>query len=149
MAIETDKPAKAASASSGSKKPKDFIWGLGRRKTSVARVRIAQGEGNVLINKRPVSEYFTEEEDRKAVYSPLEATGTGGQFDVWVNVKGGGTTGQAGAVLMGISRALVKAEPSLESTLRGGGYLTRDARMVERKKYGQRGARRRFQFSKR
>ena len=149
LASETEKPAKQSSASSEGKKPKEYVWGLGRRKTAVARVRIAGGEGNVLINKRPVQEYFTEEEDRKSVYAPLEATETRDRFNVWANVQGGGLSGQAGAVLLGIARALVKAEPELESTLRAGGYLTRDARMVERKKYGQRGARRRFQFSKR
>lgn len=140
MATETEQ---------ASKKPKTYIWGLGRRKTAVARVRIAPGEGKILINKRPAEEYFTEEEDRKAIRAPLEATDSGGRFDVWVNVKGGGSTGQAGAVLLGIARALVEAEPELEPALRASGYLTRDARMVERKKYGQRGARRRFQYSKR
>ena len=140
MATETEQ---------ASQKPKSYIWGLGRRKTSVARVRIAKGEGNITINKRPVGEYFTEEEDRKAVHAPLVATDTDGQYDVWANVKGGGTTGQAGAVLLGVARALVEADAELEQTLRGGGYLTRDARMVERKKYGQRGARRRYQYSKR
>jgi len=149
LATETEKPIKQSSTTAEGKKPKEFIWGLGRRKTSVARVRIAEGEGNVLINKRSVEDYFTEDEDRKSVYAPLEATDTRGQFDIWANVKGGGHTGQAGAVLLGIARALVKAEPDLESTLRSGKYLTRDPRMVERKKYGQRGARRRFQFSKR
>ena len=149
MATETEKPVKQASTTAEAKKPKEFIWGLGRRKTAVARVRIAPGEGNVLINKRSVEDYFSEDEDRKSVYAPLEATDRRGQFDVWANVKGGGSTGQAGAVLLGIARALAKAEPDLESALRAGRYLTRDPRMVERKKYGQRGARRRFQFSKR
>jgi len=149
LATETEKPAKEARTSTEAKKPREFIWGLGRRKTAVARVRVAPGEGNVLINNRPAGEYFTEEEDRKSVYAPLEATQTRGKFDVWVNVQGGGISGQAGAVLLGIARALVKAEPSLEATLRAGRYLTRDPRMVERKKYGQSGARKRFQFSKR
>ncbi|MBA7699106.1 30S ribosomal protein S9 [subsurface metagenome] len=147
MATETEK--KQSSTTAEAEKPKNYIWGLGRRKTAVARVRIAAGEGNVLINKRSVQEYFTEDEDRKSVYAPLEATETRGRFNVWANVQGGGTSGQAGAVLLGIARALVKAEPELEATLRAGRYLTRDPRMVERKKYGQRGARRRFQFSKR
>ncbi|NIA07254.1 MAG: 30S ribosomal protein S9 [Actinobacteria bacterium] len=149
LATETEKPAKQVSTTAEAKKPQQYIWGLGRRKTAVARVRIAEGEGNVLINKRSVEDYFTEDEDRKSVYAPLEATDTRGQFNVWANVQGGGSTGQSGAVLLGIARALVKAEPDLESALRAGGYLTRDPRMVERKKYGQRGARRRFQFSKR
>ena len=147
MATETEK--KQSSKTAEAEKPKKYIWGLGRRKTAVARVRIAAGEGNVLINKRSVEEHFTEDEDRKSVYSPLEATDTRVRFDVWANVQGGGSTGQAGAVLLGIARALVEAEPDLEATLRAGGYLTRDPRMVERKKYGQSGARKRFQFSKR
>jgi len=131
------------------KKPKQYVWGLGRRKTAVARVRIAPGEGNIRINRRDVASYFTEEQDRKAVHAPLVATDTMGRFDVWANVRGGGPSGQAGAVLLGISRALLEVDPEFESVLRAGGYLTRDPRMVERKKYGQRGARRRFQFSKR
>ena len=143
--------AKSAKDSSGAqdKKPKQYVWGLGRRKTAVARVRIAPGEGKITINRRDVSVYFTEEQDRKAVHAPLAATDTLSRFDVWANVRGGGTTGQAGAVLLGISRALLATDSELESVLRAGGYLTRDALMVERKKYGQRGARRRFQFSKR
>ena len=143
--------SQSAKESSGSQniKPKQYVWGLGRRKTSVARVRIAPGQGKITINRRDVGEYFTEEQDRKAVHSPLAATDTLKSFDVWANVRGGGTTGQAGAVLMGISRALLATDSEFESVLRSGGYLTRDARMVERKKYGQRGARRRFQFSKR
>ena len=149
LATETEKPTKQTSTTAEAKKPKQYIWGLGRRKTAVARVRIAEGEGNILINKRSVETYFTEDEDRKSVYAPLEATKTRGQFNVWANVQGGGTSGQAGAVLLGISRALLEADSNLEPALRAGGYLTRDARMVERKKYGQRGARRRFQFSKR
>ena len=87
--------------------------------------------------------------DRKAVHAPLVATDTMGRFDIWANVHGGGPSGQAGAVLLGISRALLEVDPAFESVLRAGGYLTRDPRMVERKKYGQSGARRRFQFSKR
>ena len=148
MADQTPKPTNAAPEAQ-TKKPKEYIWGLGRRKTAVARVRIAPGQGNVQINRRDVEKYFTEEQDRKAVHSPLVVTETQGRFDVWANVRGGGPTGQAGAVLLGISRALIKAQPDLEPILRAGGYLTRDPRMVERKKYGQRGARRRFQFSKR
>ena len=148
MATETQQTSKQASPADA-KSPKKYIWGLGRRKTAVARVRIAPGEGKILIHGRPVDVYFTEDQDRKAVHAPLEATQTQDRFNVWVNVQGGGPTGQAGAVRLGIARALTTAEPELESALRAGGYLTRDARMVERKKYGQRGARRRFQFSKR
>ena len=148
MPAQTEQSAKD-SPDVQSKKPKQYIWGLGRRKTAVARVRIAPGQGNIKINRRDVDLYFTEEQDRNAVRAPLIATDTQDHFDVWANVRGGGPTGQAGAVLLGISRALVEARPDLESVLRAGGYLTRDPRMVERKKYGQRGARRRFQFSKR
>ena len=149
MATETEQTLKQSGAAEQGKKPKDFIWGLGRRKTAVARVRIADGQGHIIINKRTVDEYFTEDEDRQSVHAALEATQTTGRFDVWANVQGGGPSGQAGAVLLGIARALAKADPELEPALRAGGYLTRDARMVERKKYGQSGARKRFQFSKR
>ena len=126
-----------------------YYWGTGRRKTAVARVRIRPGEGKFLINKREIDVYFPEDRDRNDVTAPLKATNTLSKFDVFANVKGGGPSGQAGAVLLGVARALRKADATLEHSLRDGGYLTRDSRMVERKKYGQRGARRRFQFSKR
>ena len=126
-----------------------FVWGVGRRKTSVARVRVAPGTGKIEINGRTLNEYFTNERDRKSIFGPLEVTNTGGKMDVMVNADGGGPTGQTGAIVMGLGRALAKYDNSLESALRGGGFLTRDSRMKERKKYGQRGARRRFQFSKR
>lgn len=126
-----------------------YYWGTGRRKTAVARVRIRPGEGKFLINGREVDQYFAEERDRKDASAPLAATGMIGKFDVFVNMKGGGPSGQAGAVLLGVARALRNADASLEQALRDGGYLTRDSRMVERKKPGQPGARRRFQFSKR
>ena len=126
-----------------------WVWGVGRRKTSVARVRIAPGSGKIAINGRELNDYFTGERDRKAIFGPLEVTNTGGKMDVMVNATGGGPTGQAGAIVMGLGRALAKYDQSLETALRGGGFLTRDSRMKERKKYGQRGARRRFQFSKR
>ncbi len=126
-----------------------YYWGTGRRKTAVARVRIRPGDGKFLVNGREIDAYFPEDRDRKDVTAPLKATSTFGKFDVFANVKGGGPSGQAGAVLLGVARALRKADSTLEHTLRDGGYLTRDSRMVERKKYGQRGARRRFQFSKR
>ena len=125
------------------------IWGTGRRKSATARVRLMPGNGKILINKREVNNYFTEEKDRQSVLSPLIATDTLTSYDVGVNLKGGGTTGQADAVKLGIARALRKVDPSLEQTLREGKFLTRDPRMVERKKYGQKGARKRFQFSKR
>ena len=126
-----------------------YVWGVGRRKSSVARVRIAPGSGKIEINGRELNDYFTGERDRKAIFGPLEVTNTGGKMDVLVNATGGGPTGQAGAIVMGLGRALAKYDQGLEIALRGGGFLTRDSRMKERKKYGQRGARRRFQFSKR
>ena len=126
-----------------------WVWGVGRRKSSVARVRIAPGSGKIEINGRELNDYFTGERDRKAIFGPLEVTNTGGKMDVMVNATGGGPTGQAGAIVMGLGRALAKYDQGLEVSLRGGGFLTRDSRMKERKKYGQRGARRRFQFSKR
>lgn len=130
-------------------KNRTYTWGVGRRKSAVARVRIAPGAGKIEINGRTLNEYFTNERDRKAIFGPLEVTSTGGKMDVLVNADGGGATGQAGAVVMGLGRALAKYDASLEGSLRAGGFLTRDSRMKERKKYGQRGARRRFQFSKR
>jgi small subunit ribosomal protein S9 len=126
-----------------------YWWGTGRRKSSVARVRIKPGKGKLLVNKRDFKDYFTREQDRKAVLAPLKAVDGEKSFDVFINVKGGGTTGQAGASLLGIARALKKYEEKYIQVLRDGGHLTRDPRMVERKKPGQRGARRRFQFSKR
>ena len=126
-----------------------YFWGTGRRKSSVARVRLRPGNGEFLINSRQFEEYFTRERDQAAVRSPLTAARALGQYDIYVNVQGGGPTGQSGAVLLGIARALCKAQADLEEALRDGGYLTRDARMVERKKYGRRGARRGCQFSKR
>ena len=126
-----------------------YIWGVGRRKSAVARVRIAVGSGKIEINGRTLNDYFTGERDRKAIFGPLEVTNTGGKMDVLVNASGGGPTGQAGAIVMGLGRALAKYDPSLEVALRNSRFLTRDSRMKERKKYGQRGARRRFQFSKR
>jgi small subunit ribosomal protein S9 len=128
---------------------KEFIWGLGRRKTSVARVRIAPGNGLVLINDRKVEEYFPVDRLQKMARKPLEVTETAARFDVFVNVDGGGMTGQVGACMLGISRALAKAEPAAEAALRRHGLMTRDSRMVERKKYGLRKARRGCQFSKR
>ena len=126
-----------------------YIWGVGRRKSAVARVRIAPGTGKIEINGRILNDYFTGERDRKAIFGPLEVTNTGGKMDVLVNATGGGPTGQAGAIVMGLARALAKFDPTVEVALRGASFMTRDSRMKERKKYGQRGARRRFQFSKR
>jgi small subunit ribosomal protein S9 len=129
--------------------PQVFTWGVGRRKSATARVRVAPGTGKILINGRELNDYFSGERDRKSIFGPLEVTNTGGKMDIYVNTDGGGPTGQCGAIVMGLGRALMKHDPSLEAALRGAGFLTRDARMKERKKYGQRGARRRFQFSKR
>jgi small subunit ribosomal protein S9 len=128
---------------------KSYIWGLGRRKTSVARVRLAPGSGQIVINDRPFEQYVCVERLRGLLLKPLEISETKGRFDVFVNATGGGITGQVGAVVLGISRALLKAEPAAEANLRKHGLLTRDSRMVERKKYGRRGARRGCQFSKR
>jgi small subunit ribosomal protein S9 len=125
------------------------IWGTGRRKSAVARVRLLLGSGKLLINDREVDEYFTEEKDRASARSPLVAAKQMTTYDIFVRVQGGGSTGQADSVKLGIARALKKADTSLEAALRSGGFMTRDPRMKERKKYGQRGARRRFQFSKR
>lgn len=145
---------------------KKFIWGTGRRKTAVAQVRLRDGSGKIEINGRPLEKYFTEVKDRNAVKSPLVVTENLGKLDVFVNVKGGGFTGQAGAIGQGLARALKRMyEPAgvpaptadgevavhtpMVKKLRDSGLLTRDARMKERKKYGRRGARRSFQFSKR
>jgi small subunit ribosomal protein S9 len=126
-----------------------YVWGVGRRKSSVARVRIAPGAGKIEVNGRTLNDYFTGERDRKAIFGPLEVTNTGGKMDVLVTASGGGASGQAGAIVMGLGRALARYDSGLEVALRGAGFMTRDSRMKERKKYGQRGARRRFQFSKR
>ena len=128
---------------------KVYIWGLGRRKTSVARVRLAPGTGKIVINDRPLEQFICVERLRNLVQKPLELSETKGRFDVFVNANGGGITGQVGACVLGISRALIKAEPASEAVLRKHGMLSRDSRMVERKKYGRHGARRGCQFSKR
>jgi small subunit ribosomal protein S9 len=145
----SEETSTSAAESSEPKAKRTFIWGVGRRKSACARVRIALGSGKIEINGRALNDYFSGERDRKAIFGPLEVTNTGGKMDVLVNAAGGGPTGQAGAIVMGLGRALVKFDSSLEGALRNGGFLTRDSRMKERKKYGQRGARRRFQFSKR
>jgi small subunit ribosomal protein S9 len=139
----------AATTDTGPRPKPTYVWGVGRRKSSVARVRVAPGNGRIEINGRTLNEYFTGERDRKAIFGPLEVTNTGGKMDVLVTADGGGPTGQAGAIVLGLGRALAKYDQGLEAPLRGAGFLTRDSRMKERKKYGQRGARRRFQFSKR
>ena len=125
------------------------VQGTGRRKRSVARVRIRPGKGEILINKRPMEEYFTIDQDRNAVLAPLDHVEKRADVDVHIRVHGGGNTGQAGACMQGIARALIRLDGELESALRESGYLTRDARMKERKKPGLHGARRGTQFSKR
>lgn len=123
--------------------------GTGRRKTAVARVRLKAGKGSFVVNNRPLEEFFCIERDQILVQAPLRATEKLGAVDVWVRVNGGGTTGQAGAIVLGIARALEAINPGLHAALSEGGYLTRDSRMVERKKYGHKKSRRSFQFSKR
>ena len=146
-----------------------FTWGTGRRKSAVARVRIIEGTGKFTVNKKPADAYFIEPRDRNSIRKPLEVAEMATKLDVFVNVRGGGTTGQAGAVVQGLARALkthfggstpapaadgadgaaAPSEAPIVKKIRDSGLLTRDARMKERKKYGQPGARKRFQFSKR
>lgn len=123
--------------------------GTGRRKSSVARVRLVPGNGRVVVNGRDIEDYFNLETLRVVSKQPLVATENAGSYDVLVNVSGGGYTGQAGAIRHGIARALLQADPEYRAVLKSAGYLTRDARMKERKKYGLKGARRAPQFSKR
>jgi|TARA_B100001146_G_scaffold168730_1_gene149599 small subunit ribosomal protein S9 len=124
-------------------------YGTGKRKTSVARVFLRPGKGGATVNGRPIEEYFTTVDQRKLVAEPLQATENVENFDLYITVKGGGLSGQAGAVRHGIAKALVDFDPDLRGVLKEQGLLTRDARKKERKKPGQRGARARFQFSKR
>ena len=125
------------------------ILGLGRRKTAVARVRLKPGTGSYLINGRPLAEFFGTLRDANEAKAPLGLLETPDTYDVLASVHGGGPHGQAGALSLGVARALKTANPALFERLRQGGFLTRDPRMKERKKYGRRGARRGFQFSKR
>ncbi len=125
------------------------IIGIGRRKSSIARVRLKGGSGKVLVNDRPLKEYFTIEKDRGYVIAPLKVTETLDKYDVYVNVHGGGPSGQAGAICMGIARALRNTDNNHTEKLRAYGLLTRDSRMKERKKYGRKGARKSFQWTKR
>ena len=122
---------------------------VGRRKESVARVRLAPGTGNITINGRTMDEYFGRETSKMILVEPLKLVDQMGKLDVFVNAKGGGLSGQAGAIRHGISRALCELNPEYRPVLKKAGFMTRDARAVERKKYGQPGARKRFQFSKR
>ena len=124
-------------------------YATGKRKTTVARVWLRPGEGKIEVNKRAVEDYFPRETLRMTIQQPFELTKTVGQFDVYVNVKGGGSSGQAGAIRHGISKALLSYNEQLRDVLKKAGLITRDPRVKERKKYGQRGARARFQYSKR
>lgn len=128
---------------------KNLGIGTGRRKTAVARVFLREGSGKVIVNGKDLPQYFVQGEHAMMVRQPLMVTASENKFDILINVEGGGPHGQAGACRHGIARALCQVDQTNYSSLRANGYLTRDPRMVERKKYGQRGARRRFQFSKR
>ena len=127
----------------------EIFYATGKRKTAVARVWMRPGAGEITINKRPIEQYMVRESDRVLIKEPLELTGTAGKYNIYVNVRGGGILGQAGAIRHGISRALVIADNELRDQLKKRGFLTRDSRMKERKKYGQPGARARYQYSKR
>jgi small subunit ribosomal protein S9 len=124
-------------------------YATGKRKSSIARVYMKAGNGNIVVNKRNYDEYFTRPSLKMVIKQPFEITGKKDQFDLYVNVRGGGVAGQAGAVKHGISKALLEYDAELRPILKKAGFLTRDARIKERKKYGQPGARKRFQFSKR
>lgn len=128
---------------------KNLAIGTGRRKTAVARVFMREGSGKIVVNGKDIKEYFNSDEQIKTVHQPLLVTSNDSKFDILINVYGGGMNGQASACLHGISRALLQIDPDCRTSLKANGYLTRDSRMVERKKFGQKGARRRFQFSKR
>jgi small subunit ribosomal protein S9 len=126
-----------------------IFYGTGKRKTSVARVWLKQGEGKVIINKRPLDHYFGRETAKMIIHQPFELTGTQNQFDLLVNVRGGGGSGQADAIKHGITKALLQYDGNLRDILKKEGFLTRDSRIRERKKYGKRGARASYQYSKR
>ena len=128
---------------------KNIAIGTGRRKTSVARVFVRDGSGKIVVNGKDVKDYFATDSQVQVVKQPLLVTSMDNKYDILINVQGGGLNGQAAACLHGISRALVQIDQDARTSLKANGYLTRDSRMVERKKFGQRGARRRFQFSKR
>jgi len=136
-------------ATKSSAKKKIQFWGTGRRKKAIARVRLLPGSGAITVNKRLLDDYFGLDTLKIIVNQPLETTATVGKFDIFVNVRGGGFTGQAGAIRHGIARALCEADSAYRPALKKAGFLTRDPRMKERKKYGLKGARRAPQFSKR
>ncbi len=139
----------AAETAASQAAPAAGVIATGRRKESVARVRVGPGTGTIVVNHRPYEQYFPREALRLAIRSPLLLTHQLGKVNVDVNVEGGGSTGQAGAIRLGIARALAQWDPAHRAPLRGGGLLTRDPRMKERKKYGRKGARKRFQWTKR
>lgn len=128
---------------------KNIAIGTGRRKTAVARVFVREGNGKIVVNGKDLKDYFATETQAKMVLQPLLVTSNESKYDIIITVAGGGLNGQAGACLHGVSRALLQVDPDCRTSLKSNHYLTRDPRMVERKKFGQRGARRRFQFSKR
>jgi small subunit ribosomal protein S9 len=128
---------------------KEFIWGTGRRKKAIARVRLNRGAGEIQVNRLPFDKYFVTVDDREIAMQPLVLSKAEGRYDIFVTATGGGKSGQAGAMKLGVARALMTAEPALEHLLREYNQLTRDPRMKERKKYGLRGARRGVQYSKR
>jgi small subunit ribosomal protein S9 len=125
------------------------FYATGKRKTSVARVWMKPGNGSIVVNQKPIDEYFGRETSKMVVRQPLELTGNIGKFDIFINVCGGGPSGQAGAIKHGITKALMEADEDLRGALKKAGFITRDSRIKERKKYGKRAARRSFQFSKR
>jgi small subunit ribosomal protein S9 len=127
----------------------NYYYGTGRRKSAVARVFIKKGTGKIVVNEKPADEFFSRDTGRMVIRQPLKLTNHEATFDIMINVEGGGESGQAGAVRHGISKALTYYEPDLRGALKRGGFLTRDSRVVERKKYGKAKARRSFQFSKR
>ena len=127
----------------------NVFYATGKRKTAIARVRMLPGEGNLKINNRTLNDYFERETSKMIIRQPLVLTETSGKYDIYVNVKGGGTTSQAGAIKHGISKALLEVNADFRRILKKAGFLTRDSRVKERKKYGQRKARAKFQFSKR
>lgn len=124
-------------------------YGTGKRKSSIARVWLKKGEGNILVNKKTLDDYFARETSKMIIKQPFELTDSSGQFDAYITVRGGGLSGQAGAIRHGITKALLEFNSEFRNRLKRAGLITRDSRVKERKKYGQRGARARFQFSKR
>ncbi len=146
MAASTDSPKGAAVVPRGAA---DVIAATGKRKTSVARVRLRLGSGNIVVNGRTVEDYFPRDSDRILIRKPLELTESLSRYDIIAKIHGGGASGQAGALRHGIARALEKLDPTQRVGLKRAGFLTRDPRRKERKKYGQKGARARYQFSKR